>query len=211
MRDTLCGAPPTLRDDDLFVAYEDEPATARVQVTPLPCENRSVPWLAARCGVPRALLFRGECWPLVRTAPDYSDADESEAAGLWSVVVDVGVSGEDGKPVVGYAFVKGVVVEGGEEKVRVVGGLREFLPEAAPEVDGGLVDRRLEELNRRMEELERSMSSTWDTQPVRREWVHTLGEEEAREILNELLLDAKTFGRNMLRVAMLARPEGKLR
>ncbi|KAG7294445.1 hypothetical protein NEMBOFW57_004518 [Staphylotrichum longicolle] len=101
LRDTLCGAPPTLRDDDLFVAYEDEPATARAQVAPLPCENRSVPWLAARCGVPRALLFRGECWPLVRTAPDYSDADESEAAGLWSVVVDVGVSGEDGKPVVG--------------------------------------------------------------------------------------------------------------
>jgi hypothetical protein len=139
------------------------------------------------------MLFRGECWPLVR-GPD------PEAG--WSVVVDV----VDEEPMVRYAFVKDVE---GEEKVRVVGGLREFLGEAAPEVEAGLLDRRLEE-------LERSLAR-WDAQlarlrarPVRLRWVHALGEGEAREMLDELLLDAKTFGRNMLKVAMLARPEGEL-
>jgi hypothetical protein len=85
-----------------------------------------------------------------------------------------------------------------------VGGLREFLAEAAPKVEGWLVDRRLEELDRSLAKR--------DVQPARLgapPAVHTLGEAEAREMLNELLLDAKTFGRNMLKVAMLVRPEGE--
>ena len=192
LRDTLCGAPPTLRDD-LFFSDENEPAASRVQIAPLPCENRSIPWLAVRCGVPREVLFRGECWPLVR-APD------PEAG--WSVVVDV----VEEEPMVRYAFVKDVE---GEEKVRVVGGPREFLGEAAPEVEGGLLDRRLEELERSLARWDARLAGL-EARPVRLRWVHALGEGEAREMLDELLLDAKTFGRNMLKVAMLARPEGEL-
>ncbi len=187
--DTLCWAPPTLRDELFLSDEDDERAASRVEITPLPCENRSIPWLSVGCGVPREVLFRGECWPLVR--------ELGPEAG-WSVVVDV-VEVDVALATVSYAFVKGVE---GEEKVRVVGGLREFLGEAAPEVEGGLLDRRLEELERLLAER--------NGREVRPRWVDALGEGEAREMLDELLLDAKTFGRNMLKVAMLARPEGQL-
>ena len=196
LRDTLCWAPPSLRDDLFFDRGNDERAASRVEITPLPCENRSIPWLAVGCGVPREVLFRGECWPLVR---------ELDPEAGWSVVVDV-VEVDQPMASVSYAFVKGVE---GEEKVRVVGGLREFLGEAAPEVEGGLLDRRWEELERSLARRDARLAER-NGRELRSSWVDILGDGEAREMLDELLLDAKTFGRNMLKVAMLARPEGEL-
>ncbi len=195
LRDTLCWAPPSLRDELFFSDTDEEAVASRVQIMPLPCENRSIPYLAVRCGVPSEVLFRAECWPLVR---------EPDPEAGWSIVVDV--VDVDPLPVkVRYAFVKGVE---GEEKVRVVGGLREFLGEAAPELERGLLDRRVKELEKLLTEWN-IQQNHWRELPEETGGVDVLGGGEAREMLDELLFDANTFGKNMLRVAMLARPEGK--
>lgn len=200
---TMCCAPPALEHPFHFRSAcgatgeeeEDEcQYTSRVEITPLPCENRAVPLLAVGCGVPLGRVHRAECWPLVRGLEE----------GKWSVVVDV--RGDKGG--VGYAFVSGLQqdLEGGGKKdgVRVVGGLGDFLKEVGGEVDRGLV-ARLEEVDRA---VEGSMAARRGTGRQGR-WVEVLGEGEARGMVEEFLEDARGFGRMMLRVAMLARPEGR--
>ncbi|KAG7287568.1 hypothetical protein NEMBOFW57_007080 [Staphylotrichum longicolle] len=213
---TMCCAPPALEHPFHFrfaraTAGEEEDEcqyTSRVEITPLPCENRAVPLLAVGCGVPLGRVHRAECWPLVRGLEE----------GKWSVVVDV--RGDKGG--VGYAFVSGLQrdLEGGgkKDRVRVVGGLGDFLKEVGGEVDGGLV-ARLEEVDRAvkgsmasMEEVDRAvrgvMAARRGTGRQGR-WVEVLGEGEARGMVEEFLEDSRGFGRMMLRVAMLARPEGR--
>ncbi len=87
LQKTLCCAPPGLGGavGDLFpdVGFSNQAAVAApVEAVPQPCENRSIPFLAARCGVPPEVALKAECWPLVR-AP-------LEPGAGWSVVVDAG-------------------------------------------------------------------------------------------------------------------------
>ena len=195
----------------------------RVEIGPIPAENFAIP-LRPQVQWTTTDEEKGkrECWPAVREL----------VQGSWSVVVerrvwiDVGNKGEAGRGVswmpdleaacVRYAFVRvtkvgGIKVGDGREREEgnreergiregqvEVTGLKGFLGATAPGVDSGLVDQRVDEFVREMEE--------WPGQGVLAdgmEKLSVLGDEEAREMLGEFLVDAQRVKEN-LKLAMKA-------
>lgn len=194
-------APPNLGSDQ----------KTRVEIGPIPAENFAIP---VRPQVQWTTTDKEngkrEYWPAVRGL----------VQGSWSVVVerrvwvDVGNKGEAGRGVswmldletayVRYAFVRvtkvgGIKVGDGRERnegnregrgIREgqveVTGLKGFLGATAPGVDSGLVDQRVDEFVREMEE--------WPGQGALAdgmEKLSVLGDEEARKMLGEFLVDAQ--------------------
>jgi hypothetical protein len=91
----------------------------------------------------------------------------------------------------------------GPESIQVVGGVKEFLRETAPEVDGGLVDACFDDAVRVLRER-------WPAGlGPGMEFISLLDHGTARSVLSDFLQDA-VYVRENLRLAMQAMPRGKL-
>ncbi|PGH12455.1 hypothetical protein AJ79_04291 [Helicocarpus griseus UAMH5409] len=217
-----------------LVAYNQR--SPGIAISPISAENFAIP---GRCRVVTttstttdmvdAPETQVECWPLVRVLQQNGWAilvshewytDPKVHRGQWRPKwMEWGYDAE--APFLRYAFIRvrrriefsraNNAAASSErllelvrpENVEVVGGLEEFLQQTAPDVDARLLDRPLKN-------VEQTIRGRWETKlPRGREYLSVLKESEARQILQDFLEDA-TFGRENLRRAMNAEPEGLL-
>jgi hypothetical protein len=81
--------------------------------------------------------------------------------------------------------------------------LKEFLQQTAPDVDPRLLDRPLEDAEQAIRDR-----GQWETKlPRKRKYLSVLEGDKARQMLKDFLKDA-AFGRENLRRAMKAKPQG---
>jgi hypothetical protein len=209
---------------NLLSQEEEFPGT---MISPIPAENFAIP---ERCSVSSSSDRAGgetdvECWPMFRGLEpnswvllvshewQTSPATRRRRAELLSQ----GFSGDSalGLPFVRYAFLRArkhvacydpagptldTLIQ--QEYIEVVGGVKEFLRETAPEVDEHLVDSRFDD-------TVRVLRDRWLAEPGPTiDFISLLDDATARSILKDFVQDA-TYVKENLRRAMQATPEGK--
>ena len=197
----FAGGPPTLED------------MSRAEISPIPAENFTIPTYPATSDNRKSLQI--ECWPKIRDL----------VPGSWTVLVlqelyiDQEIAAHnrrmfDYQPVearyIKYAFIRprltieihNLPEHLGPEELEV-GGLKEFLTAAAPEVDSTLVDRRLEEAREYLAGIPQQARLGPGL-----EWLSVLDHDEAYAILSNFLRNAPK-AEGDLRVAMREIPEGE--
>jgi hypothetical protein len=223
---SFAASPPSL------TAYNQR--SQGLAISPIPAENFAIP---ERCSVitPSTITNRSdaletqvECWPVVRDLQENS----------WTILVShewyihryVNLNRERPRwvewgydaevPIIRYAFIRArrrIEINYGNtaaaspeqltelitpENVEVV-GLKEFLQQTAPNVDLRLLDRPLEDAEQAIRDRDQ-----WETKlPRRRKHLSVLEGDKARQMLKHFLEDA-AFGRDNLKRAMKAKPQG---
>lgn len=131
-----------------------------------------------------------QCWPLVRDL----------VPGSWTVVVSAEDHGSatysdwvDRRPnVLRYAFLR----IGDDGQPNVVGDLKMFLSEMAPDIDVDVVNQKMAELEMVMSLSQKNEAVTRDTVSSKR--IRVVDKDEALALLSTFLDDARSYGRDTL-------------
>ncbi|KXX74449.1 hypothetical protein MMYC01_208610 [Madurella mycetomatis] len=193
-------------------------------IGPIPAENFAIP---ERCSISLAETGTGrpmqvECWPMFQAIEpngwvllvSHEWYTSLEMRRQQAELISQGLSGDSalGVPFVRYAFVRArkriawsdIASSSLEalvrpEYIQVVGGVKEFLRETAPEVDDRMVDTRFDDAVRAMRER-------WPVGPgPDTDFISPLDNDTARSVLKDFLQDT-IYVRKNLRMAMQAMP-----
>lgn len=197
-------------------------------ISPIPAENFAIP---ERCSISSLSERMGgetevECWPMFRglepnswvLVVSHEWQTSPETRRRRAELHSQGFSGDSalGLPFVQYAFLRArkhitcydpagptldTLVQ--PEYIEVVGGVKEFLRETAPEVDERLVDACFDD-------TARVLRDRWLAElGPDIDFISLLDDATARSILKDFVQDA-TYVKENLRMAMQALPEGKM-
>lgn len=172
-------------------------------ISPLLAETPSIPLLpiSTEYDTDKA---RRECWAKPR----------SLVAGSWTVLVSCEgpIREQQNTPFIGYAFVRrrldtGSLKDAGPHDLQVC-NLRGFLTATAPRVDPQLVERRLREANSAIDsKIRQGMRADYDIKPE--QWLFELSEEQARNMLRDVMEDAASIRANLPKTINDLKSSGK--
>ncbi|KAK0117455.1 hypothetical protein ONS96_013285 [Cadophora gregata f. sp. sojae] len=192
--------------------------TSSAEISPIPAESFALGDFSLPQGIcPKIRDLHPEGWTVLVSFEHHWDRDVARAANKWAFNPDPEHPemrpGSPRSDYIRYAFVRarGQTIRVGQAESRAlttdeldVMGLREFLAVKAPEVDPGLVEKRLGEAGEFL-----ARKPTQGVLPLNVEPLSVMGRDEAVSMLGRCLKDAGDLN-GKLRNAMKDDPEGGL-